>query len=513
MLYKLYNDCPVPWTAVQERAISREFPAPPAREAAAEYVSRTYYQFLWLPESIMPLTRLPPALLLAPSELKHANDPSTSSSPWTARLHTLLRPLLQSPRALSTKYRTRVAQLLREEDVEGGYTPEDDLACLALKHDADDGARDGESEADGARDGESEAEAGARWRAGVLARLERREVMLQVLVHLLLLTLPPPAPAPAVDASPRKRKRAQPAAVLAHDELAERLEMHMDKLALWQLTAALDASRPTSRPAPRSGADGEERDWAQAFCADVVEPLFAASLPDQCALLRAKLFAHSPFSDEDASSDAPPTHSAPTRPAAARASTTSAGGAQRASKPPERSLSATLAAERTRARSRSLSTGPARRGLAREVSMSTGFRPKTRPPAPARTQSTHKTARPAPERAGPERTQSTAGSRHGTTLVAATPAKPKPARGARRDGRDVLPMLLDNPAFLAQAVEGGADDAEWTIGGALLGAGDADDRNEEGEDEEEAEAAWLATPTKRRSGRGSRLDSGARDRA
>lgn len=49
MLYRLHNACPVKWTAVQERSISREFPTIPA-ETGAERVLRTYSQFLWLPQ-------------------------------------------------------------------------------------------------------------------------------------------------------------------------------------------------------------------------------------------------------------------------------------------------------------------------------------------------------------------------------------------------------------------------------------------------------------------------------
>ena len=50
MLYKLYNECPVKWTAVQERSISREFPVDLATETPSERVARIYNQFLWLPE-------------------------------------------------------------------------------------------------------------------------------------------------------------------------------------------------------------------------------------------------------------------------------------------------------------------------------------------------------------------------------------------------------------------------------------------------------------------------------
>ena len=80
-------------------------------------------------------------------------------------------------------------------------------------------------------------------------------------------------------------------------------------------------------------------------------------------------------------------------------------------------------------------------------------------------------------------------SAHGSPVgkrVCAQGIPPRPA-AARRD---VLPMLLDNPDFLGQAVEGGADDAEWTLAGLPPAADD--------EDDEDGPEAWLATPTKRR---------------
>jgi len=43
---------PVKWTALQERAINKEYPIPQpsSSELPNDYVLRTYLQFLWLPE-------------------------------------------------------------------------------------------------------------------------------------------------------------------------------------------------------------------------------------------------------------------------------------------------------------------------------------------------------------------------------------------------------------------------------------------------------------------------------
>lgn len=118
-------------------------------------------------QSIMPLSQLTPALLLAPAQLKKGNsaDLSAPKTTWSTQLNSLLRPLMQTPRSVSQKYRTRVAQLLLEEELEGEYTTEDDFMFLAMKYDKDDGAKEGETEA----------EAEERWRNGVLERMERRE--------------------------------------------------------------------------------------------------------------------------------------------------------------------------------------------------------------------------------------------------------------------------------------------------------------------------------------------------
>lgn len=51
MLYTLRTECPVRWTATQEKSICQDYPWPERMSGtAAEYVTRTYLQFLWLPE-------------------------------------------------------------------------------------------------------------------------------------------------------------------------------------------------------------------------------------------------------------------------------------------------------------------------------------------------------------------------------------------------------------------------------------------------------------------------------
>ena len=51
LVYSLPTQPSVKWLATQERNLCKEFSYPdPAAETLEEYVSRTYLQFLWLPQ-------------------------------------------------------------------------------------------------------------------------------------------------------------------------------------------------------------------------------------------------------------------------------------------------------------------------------------------------------------------------------------------------------------------------------------------------------------------------------
>ena len=113
-----------------------------------------------------------------------------------------------------------------------------------------------------------------------------------------------------------------------------------------------------------------------------------------------------------------------------------------------------------RERSRSLSIGPQKRGLVREVSMTTAFKGKSKPTKLA-ARANYKGKRMAADTRGP---RGGGNDRHGTTLVAATPVKPKqPRMQSQAQAHDRLPMLIENPEFFGQAVEGDADEDEWMI--------------------------------------------------
>jgi hypothetical protein len=124
----------------------------------------------------MSLNRFTPALLAACTRDIQSNAPPVpSQDSTTASTHTFLIPLLRTLRAISQKYRTRLARVLAEEEVDddgseagGGEGVEHEMMWFALKYDK------GEEEEEGAGD---EAAADERWRKGVLDRMEKRELV------------------------------------------------------------------------------------------------------------------------------------------------------------------------------------------------------------------------------------------------------------------------------------------------------------------------------------------------
>ena len=118
----------------------------------------------------MSLNRLVPALILASARETQSDDaPGPSHTKPLPPLARALAPLLQTPRAITQKYRTRLARLLAEEDEDEDDATagaEHDMMCFALKYDKGDD-EDGNYE--------DEASAEERWRRGVLDRMEKRE--------------------------------------------------------------------------------------------------------------------------------------------------------------------------------------------------------------------------------------------------------------------------------------------------------------------------------------------------
>ncbi|PCH38924.1 hypothetical protein WOLCODRAFT_140999 [Wolfiporia cocos MD-104 SS10] len=434
-MYQLSNQCPVRWTATQEKTISRDYPLSLGiAKTLDEHVWRTYLQFLWLPESVVPLRLLIPSLSRF---LRTTTLPASSLHPP----HSCVRPLLLTPRSAAQKYHDHINQIV---DNDGGPSDaEEHMMWYAYKNERM-GAAD-------AQDGSEDAYAAEeRWKNAWLARMERREVQIQILLHLLVLSLsgavrdaqPEKDELPLHLSPSKKRKRKQAEAAAAHRTLSleEVLESFMDKLSMWQLVASLDADDTH----PRRNNTRDERDWMQAFCEDVVEVQFKATLPEQCALLRSKVFPTSPFSDTDSDASlSPPTRPktllAPshTRPSPApHASQPSASASSHSAR--TRSLSISLSEERARSRSRSLGVGPQvhKRALAREVSMTTALGAKARQQAASKQAAEKRASKQADARRTREKERESArdGARaaaQGVTLVAATPVKPKRARAGR----------------------------------------------------------------------------------
>ncbi|KAJ6568379.1 hypothetical protein DFH09DRAFT_433930 [Mycena vulgaris] len=238
--------------------------------------------------------------------------------------------------------------------------------------------------------------------------------------------------------------------------LEDRLEAFMDKLSMWQLVSNLDEGLLHRK---------DDRDWMQVFCEDVVEPRFGTTISAQTALLRSKIFPHSPFSDfsdseeEGATSpdipvDRARSMSVATADRGASASAAAAAPRKTLAEPARsrsRSLSITLAQEREREQRREGSVGAKRKVLNREVSMKRAFKPRERDPQAIEAERKEKERAEEKQKAEDARLaaiREKEKERQGTTLVAATPVKsqvrPRANTGRQRveDERGSSPDIL-----------------------------------------------------------------------
>ncbi|KAH0831199.1 hypothetical protein J3R83DRAFT_13778 [Lanmaoa asiatica] len=435
------------WTTTQEKTIARDYPFTDLHmETTDQFAVRTYLQFLWLPESIMPINLLVPSLY-------RVQDASPQSPDSPHPLHALLDPLLLSVRSVVAKYHTELPRILAQDG--GGGEMEESMMWYALGYEMGE-VGEGSTTINNEDAIMLEEKSRNMW----LERLERREVQIQILLYLLKISLPgpctplPPVTIPANDVVPSiKKKRRKERVKVIIPSPQERLESFMDKLSTWQLVINMkDSDRRT---------DNDERDWMQTFCENVVERQFKSMLPDMCALLRRKLFPHSPFSDEDEDTDARSNpgsqvtgfaHPRSNRKLAR--SSTSTSVSQSKDKPNPRpiqrsssvlshtttsetrsrsgSLSVSLAQDASARRSNSTSrtSSSLKRALSREISMSRGFKPRAQQSQRSRPEGS-RTKVPAKTK-----TEAKKENKHsqGVTLVAATPTKPR-VRGDSRNCR------------------------------------------------------------------------------
>ncbi|KAI6030901.1 hypothetical protein F5J12DRAFT_803771 [Pisolithus orientalis] len=426
----LVNSANAKWTTTQEKSINRDYPFTDLHlESPEQYVVRTYLQFLWLPESIMPL------ILLVPSLRRVQEPPSSSESEHP--LHALLEPLLLSTRSSSSKYHTELPQILANNG--GAGEIEETTMWYALNYEKAGAGEGGEGE-NGAQGSNSEDAViiEDKWKNAWLERLERREVQIQILLYLLKLSLPGPCrPLPPVTIPPsgtgndtklaKNAKRRKEKSVTVTPSPTERLESFMDKLSTWQLISKMDSQG-------MHGASSEERDWMQTFCEDVVEPQFKTTFPDMCEILRSKVFPHSPFADDDYGSNtdvASNRSSSPapvSKPSTSKTSREKEGPKQNLHR--SASVSSTTAGSDLGARSRSLSVSLAQDASTRRSNSATSTTLKR---ALSREIPSHRLAPNAKKRVM---------NAQGVTLVAATPTKSGPGKRSRSAGVG----LIRNPS-------------------------------------------------------------------
>ncbi|KAG1876830.1 hypothetical protein C8R48DRAFT_688732, partial [Suillus tomentosus] len=298
-----------------------------------------------------------------------------------------------------------------------------------------------------------------KWRSGWLERMEQREVQIQILLYFLKLSLPGPCtPLPPVEVPPtdnisfispikpnrsRKKKKEKPNLIIPSS--IERLESFMDKLSMWQLVSLMNISRSEIMIHNKN-----ERDWMQKFCEDVVGPLFKSKLPEQCALLRSKLFPNSPFSDEPPSpgpSTEKSLHGSRSHHSSSAATGSQSGVATRAPAR-TRSLSVSLAQEKEKERAASVGATQDKalqRALTRQINMSRTWKGKDRSTAMVSQADIKIPAATAKRIIGRTNSQSQSSQSRAApaiTLVTATPVKkPPPHAKSNASARSSSPHL------------------------------------------------------------------------
>ncbi|KAG8818695.1 hypothetical protein FRC17_010742 [Serendipita sp. 399] len=276
-LTHILNDvCPVPWPPAT--ALMLDYPLIPQNsETAAQTINRVYIEALWLPESIMSLSHFVIEVRRAAKQL-----PSHSNSQSSA-FHDILRPLLLPLREIERKYQERLPNLLHDPQAameREGIEAEETAMWYAWHH--------GRPPVRHFPDPDNVDE--EKWKRQWMLDTERREVVVQILLHLLFLSASSTSTSriPLLPSRPRKRKRDVPHESIKKKRKSrkggrspsplpfspfENLEVLVDRLALWQ--AIEDDSEKFLN---RHGDDG--RDWMRVFWEDQVDPMFRDQLPD-----------------------------------------------------------------------------------------------------------------------------------------------------------------------------------------------------------------------------------------
>ncbi|KAI0691280.1 hypothetical protein BC835DRAFT_1307560 [Cytidiella melzeri] len=203
--YVLNIECPVKWTATQEKSFSCELPVSEiSATSAAEHVVAS--------RALLLVAALP---VFGPS----------SSRSQAYGLFELVKPHLLTPRLVTAKYQKRISALFLR--YEKGIHEDQDMSE------------------------EQQAAAYDSWKKTWLSHMEQREITIQLPLYFLPLTLPDiPRDEPksrstelmVPSPSPRKRVRASSPTkgLLSASILEQDLELLMDRLALWQLMTSID---------------------------------------------------------------------------------------------------------------------------------------------------------------------------------------------------------------------------------------------------------------------------------
>ncbi|KAH9000602.1 hypothetical protein EDB86DRAFT_3135249 [Lactarius hatsudake] len=292
MYASLSTSGPVKWNHNQESTLFQHAspfePAYDGRSTAtlSERTRELYLQFLWLPESTMPLGQFVHLV-----QLLARPDSTLSSSPDDVHpLHPALDDILLTGNWCTYKYQEHllpivVAVASSHAHASSGADREASIMLFVLERHAllhEDQSASGER---ACRDFPGRQEALAIW---------DREARLSLSGKCPCI---PARPVPMRSSHAQKRRRAAQRQSSSGDDdggggdrveatprsiLEDRLEGLMDRLVLWQMAL----------PDAEASADGTKtvRDWTQAFCDDVVQPAFAQKLPEQYKLLRRKLF-------------------------------------------------------------------------------------------------------------------------------------------------------------------------------------------------------------------------------
>ncbi|KAL5536204.1 hypothetical protein ACEPAF_25 [Sanghuangporus sanghuang] len=357
--YSLEETSPVPWNESAESQLHRDYPFLNQDNSDQDFVIRRYLETLWLPEAFTPLSYLIYSLRRF---FFQNSDENSIPHP----LHSLLEPILLSTRAASDKYRTELVQILA--DGGGAGEQEEMMMWYTWEYEKTENGEDGTIDEE-------------KWRKAWLERLERREVMIQILLLMLKLSIPGMQLSLTGKKGKKKKNKKQE---LPPEAIEDRLESYMDKLAVWQLTGTLESLESISQSVSLNHPKAKEDiHWTQFFYEDVVAPLFKTELPEQCELLRSKLFPEQIVSDAEESEAESLLNGRASRagsraPSVPRVPHTRAPSMSRLTGPQlqrsrSRSLSVSLAQDE--ASQRACIVAP-KQSLSREVSMSRVFKEK-----------------------------------------------------------------------------------------------------------------------------------------